>query len=231
MNAVIDIIIVAIFALTIYFGVKRGFVKTVIGACAFLVSVLVALALCSPVATALHDGPVGDFMENTIIEVIEGVDVVEIFSEEDNTDNDEHNYLKTLFGVFGSEKLYEELHGELAQVEDKSEEMITAYMCDKLVPKVKKAFCKVAAFLLLFVVARILLKIAEWLIDKVATLPVLKQANKLLGGVAGFVVAILRANIFCIVLKLLTPILTDFSSKLLPSSTLFHLFEDIIFRI
>ncbi len=230
MNAIIDIIIVAIFALTIYFGVKRGFVKTVIGACAFLVSLLVALAFCSPLAAYLHDGPVGTFMENTVVDVIEGVDVVEIFSE-DKEANEEHSYLQTLFGVFGSDKLYDSLHTELAEIENKSEEMITELMIEKLVPPIKSAFCKIAAFLLLFVVARILLKIAEWIIDKIATLPVLKQANKLLGGVAGFAVAILRANIFCIVLKLLTPVLTNMSDKLVPSSTLFHIFEDMIFRI
>ena len=55
MGAVLDILIVVIAGLTVFFAVKNGFVKTVLSAASFIISLIVAFTLVGTVRDAFLD--------------------------------------------------------------------------------------------------------------------------------------------------------------------------------
>ena len=51
MGIIIDIVVIAILALSIFFGYKRGLIKVIFNLCAFLVALILTFILYKPVAS------------------------------------------------------------------------------------------------------------------------------------------------------------------------------------
>lgn len=220
MSAIIDIIIVAIIALTVYFAIRKGFVKTVLGALGFVLSLAVALIFCGPVSDALEQGPVGDKMESVVHSAIDNAVTESNYMSIFEKNKDEDSVLKQLYTAFGAEDKYDKLSESYNQWKTEGLSQVRLKLREALTDTGVALCCNVIAFLLLFVVARILFKIAEIVLDKFVALPILKQANKLLGGVAGVVLAVFRVFLLCLVLKLMVPIAGGFGWGWLTADTL-----------
>mgnify|MGYP003299644338 CR=1 FL=1 len=65
MSIILDIIVVAIIALTVYFAYKNGFVKTAISTVSFLLAVAVTAMFASPLADFLKETSVAETVEST----------------------------------------------------------------------------------------------------------------------------------------------------------------------
>lgn len=94
-----------------------------------------------------------------------------------------------------------------------------------------RAVATFTAFILLYLGSVLVLRLAAYLLDKLTDLPILRQANKLLGLAAGVVLALLRVWLFCAVVRLLLPCADtlglDFVSRIDPSATfLFKFFYE-----
>lgn len=61
-----DIILIAVIALFSYIGAKRGLIRTLVGILSTAVSLFVSMALYRPVAMALSNSPVGDYVREYI---------------------------------------------------------------------------------------------------------------------------------------------------------------------
>jgi len=229
MGAIIDIIIVAIIAYTITMAVKRGFVKTALGALGFFIAIAIALMLCSPLASFLEESGFGTSISRAVDSVIDNS------IDEDNylgafEDNGEESVLLKICKTFGADSEYDEMKESYGEWRDAGIESARSYLKESIKGPAVNLCCGILAFLLLFLVARILLKIAEIVVGKIVDLPVLKQANKLLGGIAGVVLAVVRVYVACLVIKWIVPVAGSFGwewalSANVYDSALFTLFE------
>ena len=229
MGAIIDIIIVAIIAYSIIMAVRRGFVKTVIGTMGFFIAIAVALMICSPVADFLEESGFGTSISRYVDSVVD--DVI----NEDNylgafEDNGEESVLFKICKTFGADEQYDDMKASYDQWREAGIQSARNYLKNAIKGPAVDLCCSILAFLILFFAARILLKIAEIIIGKIVDLPVLKQANKLLGGVAGVALAVVRVYIACLILKWIVPVAGSFGwewaiNANVYDSYLFSLFE------
>ena len=66
-----DILIIAIVAFFVYSSVKRGFVKSIMGSAARIVSIILVFNLCTPFGAYLGESAIGDAVRVKIEEKIE----------------------------------------------------------------------------------------------------------------------------------------------------------------
>ncbi|MBQ3082272.1 MAG: CvpA family protein [Clostridia bacterium] len=234
MGAIIDIIIVAIIAYTIIMAVKKGFVKTVIGALGFFLAIAIAVAFCGPLADFLEEGGFGTSVSRTVDDLIDSNVDEENYEGIFNNEDGEESVLLKICKTFGAADRYDDMSDNYNEWRDAGIASAREYLKTSIKGPAVDLCCGILAFLLVFVAAWILLKVAEIVIGKAVDLPVLKQANKLLGAISGVILAVVRVYIACLVIKWLVPVAGSFGWEWalnvdLTDSYLFNAFESVNF--
>lgn len=180
MGILIDIIIIAILLLSIIMGYKKGLVKVIFNLCAFLVALIVTVILYKPISTIIiNNTQIDENIKQTIIE--KGTT-----KKEENT-----TQIDNASG-------YVEQYIKDATVDAKNE--VVELAADTVATNV----VNVIIAIVLFIVVRILLIFARFLIEAIAELPIIKQFNKVGGVVYGalrglIIIYVLLAILFIIV--------------------------------
>ncbi|MBQ8896121.1 MAG: CvpA family protein [Clostridia bacterium] len=228
MSILLDIIIVAIIALTIYFAFKNGFVKTAISALSFLLAIAVTVAFASPLADFLKETAVAETVEAATEQVITDAlakDPIGINGLLEGK-SEEFNNLLTLAQIDRSE-LAAWYSSNIANAES-GEVMLAKRIAAPMVDIITTLI----AIIVLYIGTQVILSIAAFILNKIASLPILRTANKGLGLAVGVVLALFRVCLFCFVMNLLIEnalfLGNGFISSLNPESTLlFKFFSNI----
>ena len=134
------------------------------------------------------------------------------------------------FLVDSSEDLANELNGYLGDkiINDETVSQISSTISNKIATVVS---C-IIAFLILFAVSMILLTVLAFLLDKLCLLPVIKQANKLLGTLFGVLCGAFHvfaaSTIITLVLYLIGTSNQDLSLEIIKEKTLIYSFVQSI---
>ena len=219
MSFLLDIIIIAIIAVTIYFAAKNGFVKTVISAVSFILAVAVTAMFASPFADYLRETTVAETVETAVTETVEEI-LLENSMELSDLLNGASEEFNTLLNIADIDR------NELLKAE--SIENVAKLIADPITDIV----AMVAAVIIIFILAQIVLAIAAFFLNKLANLPILRTANKGLGIGLGAVLALFRVFLFCFAMTALIEhadfLGSDFLLGLNPDSTfLFKFFSQI----
>ena len=89
---IIDIIIIALIALGVFFGYKKGLVGILIGVASLILSIILAFVLQGPVSEYLYSTPVGTSIESKVTEFVNDTlssENNENVDSEDNTKKEE----------------------------------------------------------------------------------------------------------------------------------------------
>ncbi len=211
MNFIFDGILLTVSVAAVFFGAKRGFIKSIMGICTLIAALFVAFAFTPTVAEYIEDVPAVREISEGITETIQSL-----------TKNDGPTYdLQRLFGDMpDSFKQILDRYGAdvsklAAAVTPHPEADITAVdqLADMIASPVVDAITGVLAFLLLFIAAVIALKLVTWILDLIFQLPVLKTANTMLG----FVVGIFSALVWVWILSALSVIFIRAMSSVSPA--------------
>ncbi len=225
MSWLLDIIIIAIIAITVTMAVKKGFIRTMLSAGTFLIAVLLTALLASPVADALKETVVGNSVRESIEETI----------TEEISDNT--NGINGLFNgeskIFNSLAQASDLDVEYWEKEYKeNSENIERRIAEKIAAPIIDIIATIIAIILVFLLSQLLLSLLSGVLDRVFRLPVLKTFNKGFGALLGIILALVRVCLFCfaanILIKFGTLIGSEFLMSFVPSETiLFKFFSDI----
>ncbi len=227
MSFLLDFIIIAIIAITVYFAAKNGFVKTAISALSFVISIALTAAFASPLEQALMEAPFAETVETSVTDMVKD----SIFDEEGLQQfvNGESEGLNALLSLAGVEKsdFIDWYNSESANGED-----VLTRAAEFISKPIVSLLAKLTAIVILYIGTQILLAIAAFFLNKLANLPVLRTANKGLGILLGCVLALFRVCLFCFIMNLLIEnasfLNSDFLSGLDPQSTfLFKLLGEI----
>lgn len=197
MAYILDAVIVVLFALMVWLGHKRGFIKTVSGLVAFAAALVLSSMLSGPVSGFVYS----TFVEPPVLEELtahvgEGspaagqLDAALAQMPAFVTNRLAANGLES--GAAVLDRLSGTAEGETVA------ESILRQVVEPVVVPLLKSVSMLLLFLILLVVATILLKA----VDLVAKLPLLKQLNKTLGAVAGIVQGVLWVFFAVTVLQL-----------------------------
>ena len=191
MSVVLDLIVILIIALFTFIGYKQGLIKTAIKITSFFIAIIVALILYKPVSTLIIDSTtIDDKIESTIIEKI----TPEGMNPEDEASE--------------TTKIPQEFIKEANNSIKDTAKTITVKIIE---------LCTV---LVLYIIARIVLKFIAALGDLIAKLPILKQFNKLGGTVFGALKGLLIVYIILAIIYLISPLLKENTIKKIDESIL-----------
>ncbi len=179
MGIILDIVILAILALSIFFGYKKGLIGVVFNLCAFIVAIIITWILYTPVTNAIiKNTEIDDNIRNAIVEkgFIKNEDKKE---EQDGVNKYINEYVTTPISNTANDVVE-----ETAKV-------------------VSEKVVAIGVAILLFIVVRIGLILLKFVIEGIARLPIIKQFDKaggiVYGGIRGmFIIYIFLAILFFI---------------------------------
>ena len=194
MGFIIDLAFIALIAISIIDGRRKGFVKIVLSLAAMVAAWFVASSLSMPVAEWANEAFVGDWLTKAI----EGAVADSVANGPDAIFASIPDYIANLMQVAGIS--LEELAVQLGNTVDPAAaaEKIYGAIENNLVISV----LRIVSFFVLYLLMNWVTSIAIGLIGKVFRLPVLKGINKLLGSVIGAIKGIFIAVIVSIIFVL-----------------------------
>lgn len=173
-----DIIAILIVISLILWGARKGFVKTIFSLGSLLLSLVLALSLYPAVTDFLSDSAVGDYVKINVYTVL-GVDESEAPQQPES--DSILNLPQSLFG------------GAVQQAEATARETLANGIAEFAL--------KLLGILIVFILVKVILWLVLKIFDAFTRLPVIRTANKLLGGVTGAVYGVL---VIYLILALLT---------------------------
>ena len=199
MGWLLDLIVLLIIAVTIFMAYKRGFVKTLISACSFLLAILLTSFLSAPLTELLEDAGVSEMIEAAIEQKITTILDENSFEPKDLFEgrSEEFNKLVSFSGI--------DKEAFLQEQDAKRDALITKVSKTVAAP-ISKTFASTLSIIIIYFCVRVALLIGGIFLDKIARLPILRTVNKAFGILLGILLAIFRVSLFCFVVKILIEI-------------------------
>ena len=191
MAIAIDLIVLAIVLLFVFLGYKRGLVKVAFKLCTFFIAIILAFMLYKPVAKIV--------IENTNIDETIETKITDKILPEGKTETDEID-------------LSESLPSIILKNSENTVQSIAKSCSNTLI--------ETACLVLIFIIAKIVLKFVTALADLIAKLPILKQFNKLGGTIYGIIEGLFIVFLGFAVISLIAPMLDVSVLEAINSSTL-----------
>ncbi len=164
MGIILDIIIIALMAISIFLGYKKGLVKVAVKLCAFLIAVIVTLVFYKPVSKLIIENTeLDDKIKNVIIE--NGTKELEESDEESKG-----NLL---------ENMQEYIEGTVTQTQNE--------IVENAAKEISVRIINILVIVGLFVVTRLVLILLVLISDLITSIPIIKQFNELGGVLYGIV--------------------------------------------
>lgn len=210
MSAILDILIIVIIALSIFFAAKRGFIRTLLGGTSFLIAVAVALIFINPVRDYLGNSSVADKARASLSDTLAGF----VSSDSESYDPkllEDNSAFMNMISVFGIDT--DEIQEKWQDWRTENTEKLRVDLEEYVSKPVVHAVATVVAFLALFLGSLLILKLALFLLDRFFRLPVLRQANTFLGVLLGVILAAVRVYLFVALVNLLLPYGTQLGWK------------------
>lgn len=216
MNLILDGLILVVCIVTVILGAKRGFIKSVMGVCTLIVSLLVAYTFTPDVSAYIEKQPMITGISDSITETLKSLS-------------------KNESGTYDLEKLFTDMPDAFQQILQRydadtdtltdavpptasSEEDAVDTLSRIIAEPVAGTISDVLAFLGLFTACVIVLKLLTWILDLIFQLPVLKTANTMLGLLVGIVCAFLWAWVLSSLLATLIHAMSSISPELFSDS-------------
>ena len=164
MGIIIDIILIALMAVSIFLGYKKGLVKVAVKLCAFLIAVIVTLVFYRPVSNLIiTNTEIDEKIENVIIE--NGTKKLEEANEEEK-----NNLLENMQAYVGN---------AIAETQNEIVQSVADELSVKLI--------NIAVIVGLFIITRLVLILLVFISDIITSLPIIKQFNELGGVIYGII--------------------------------------------
>jgi len=180
-----DIILIAIIALAGFIGYKLGFIKAVISFLSFFVAIGIALAFYSPLSVILAENTsIDNWIEDKIMNYSVSGDT-EIEQDEVPAKSDTGSVEGTAIS---------EILADLPNVVSNNLDLTTVQdnIRHEIAKRVSELIMKLLSLILLYVIVKITLSIAMFVLGGVMKLPVLKQLNEILGMGLGAIIGFLN---------------------------------------
>ncbi len=211
MNYALDLVLLGVFLLFTAVGVKRGFVRSAAHFLGSVISAFLASALGGAAAQWVFDTLFRNALVERINESIASLGGGDITAAAKSFFSSLPDFLVRALeeaGVTAST-----LEGTLTTKTGEAAELVA----DSLAP-VFVGFLKVLAVIVLFLLFMMLVRILADLLSGVFHLPILRQLNGLLGGVFGFLLALVSIWVLISAVQVFTPMLAEDSREAVQTS-------------
>ena len=202
MSIIVDIVILAILALCLILGYKRGLTGSLIKILSFVVSLVIAFVLFIPVSNVIiNNTQIDENLEQSIRELI----------IQENTNSTEESKMPEAITDYISEKVEQAADGA-------KESIVNSTATD-----VAQTIVRAGTWIALFIIARILLIFLRFITSLIAKLPVIKQFDKLGGIIYGLLEALIIVYVLLAIISFVAPMTNGTLSEAIDSSILGNL--------
>ena len=214
---IIDVIVILVIAISVFLGYKKGFVKTVISLVSFFVAIGLALIFYKQFAVILT--------ENTTIDdwIIEHV----ALNYEEKTEENKENALVSENSDINEKEQIETNINEEKEDNEQEKLNILDFLPENMLSnsdfeeikeqtkleiayKVSELIMNLLSLIIIYIVVKVTLVIASYVLNGIMRIPVLKQLNEILGMIIGAVLGFIQIYIAFAVLIFISSI-TDIS--------------------
>lgn len=208
MNIVLDVCVVAIFAIAIFTGYYNGFVKMLLNFFGGIACFIVALIYSPIVAEFLQTNFFNGFLKDNVASKLE---------EMLNTASGQIN-LERLFADKPQEftDLLNRFNIDIAELEQKFSDFVSGsasdsmdFISENIVESCAYAISYVLSFVLILIGANFVLKLLIWLCDLIFKLPIISTADTLLGVITGGILGLFFVYVFCMLGEYVMPYLVN----------------------
>ena len=195
MTYIIDIIILVIMLICIFFGYKKGLIGVAVNILGFFIALIIALILYTPISNfIIHNTTI----QPTLKEAISGMVTPYVISADENkedTEEAENNSPKVMTDYINGF-----IEKEKQQVEQTEKDII-----NNVSETVANNLIKIAVGILVFIVAKIALLFVKVLAKVISDLPIIGQFNKVGGAIYGVLQGLLIIYILFAILSVFAP--------------------------
>jgi uncharacterized membrane protein required for colicin V production len=185
---IVDLIIGVIIILFLIIGYKKGLVFCLINLATFIVAIVLAFALCSPVAELVKNTTeIDENMKSFIVSHMPGGEEIDLKANEQLP-----------------EPIRNAIDGSVTSINEAKEKAIDA-TATEITNNVLKAICFVAIFFLVKILMFVL-KVVSRIFTKI---PVIEQINTLGGMIVGALEGLILVYVIFGVISLISPMLTN----------------------
>ena len=185
---IVDLIIGVIIILFLIIGYKQGLVFCLINLATFIVAIVLAFALCSPVAELVKNTTeIDENMKSFIVSHMPGGEEIDLKANEQLP-----------------EPIRNAIDGSVTSINEAKEKAIDA-TATEITNNVLKAICFVAIFFLVKILM-LVLKVVSRIFTKI---PVIEQINTLGGMIVGALEGLILVYVIFGVISLISPMLTN----------------------
>ncbi len=188
MGIIIDFITIIILLMCIFYGYKRGLVNLVISLFTFVIALVIAIFLYRPIANIVIDNTsICDNIENYIFERI----------KDENIEKSDNEIIQ-----LADKYILKDAKSETAEV---------------IASSIAKTVIEVLTFIILVTVIRICLIIINKIFSIITEVPIIKQFNKLGGGLYGIIQGIIINYILFAVIIVIIPLISTNTTTVVDS--------------
>lgn len=233
-SIIVDIVLVAIVVITIFLGVKRGFVKSLVGLVSTAIIIAVAVLATSPltqliVAGTNLDDQLAETLEQPLAEKLPNAYATVYYTD---YDNDPVTDVELVYKIDGEEHLFNEIFDDNAIIKqlglvklirpsvekileqqaqneniDLDDYSNTISFVDGVTVPIATAIITVIVFIALLIVTKIVLWILLKIFKKIVSrLYIAHFIDRMLGGIFGLAMGALLVLILLTILQLLSPL-------------------------
>lgn len=191
MSIIIDLIVLGLILICVFFGYRKGLTKCVIKILSFVIALVVAFVLFKPVSNFVIDNTtLDDNIRNSIAQVVQD-DVSETgeVKEESNL----------------PQAMVDYINEEIANTVEQTKETIVNTVADQI----SKIAVNACVAIGLFIIARIALMFVSALSSLITDLPIIKQVDKTGGIIYGLVEALLILFIIFAIISFISPMIEN----------------------
>ncbi len=190
MGFVVDLIILALVALSIFIGYKRGLIKCAINVLSFFIAILVVILLTTPISNLIiNNTKIDDNIKSTILEKIDfnNVSAEDLKLDENNSNSPEvvRDYINDL--TKGA----------------------TDNVAEVLAENLSIMIVNIGVAIVLFIGTKFALIFVKALADILGKIPLIKQFNKAGGIIYGVASGIVRVYLILAVISIIVPVLAN----------------------
>ena len=205
MSIILDVVIVAIIALSVFVSAKRGFVRTLIDVIGFVVAIVIAFTFSSPLAELTYskaiEPTVSSKINETVFELINDTSTVTEANLE-KLMSSLPNSLKEILQSKGysPDVLFNKLNSAV------DEESFSTEICNNIIQPAITSILKYIYTILIFIILLIIIKFLSKFLNSLFKGAILGTANLVLGGALGAIKGAIYVTILCMALTILSHI-------------------------
>lgn len=189
MSLIIDLIILGLILLCVFFGYKKGLTKCVIKILSFVVAIIIAVVLFKPISNfVINNTEIDDNIKNSIVQIVED-------------DVSETGKVKEDAGL--PKSIVNHINESIETSVNETKQTVVNTVAEQI----SKTAVNVGVAIILFIVARIALIFVSALSSIITDLPIIKQFDKAGGIVYGLVEALIIIFIAFAIISFISPMI------------------------